>query len=414
VINMVSLDSVLTFHRGITFKPDDKVDVGADDSVVCLRTKNIQGELDESDLIAVPSSFVKRDELYVKEGDILISSANSWGLVGKCVRITKTRYTSTIGGFISLLRPKAGLIDPDYLFRFLSMDKTQDIIRHLGKQTTNISNLDRVRFLQIQIPLPPLEIQKKIAAVLEKADQLRKDCQQMEQELNSLSQSVFIEMFGDPVTNPKGWKVATLSTIVDDFLGGKSLVAADDKNTEFTNRVLKISAVTSGEFKPKESKPLPNDYIPQADHFISAGDLLFSRANTTELVGATTMVFDEYTGLVLPDKLWRFIWKDKSSLSPIFIWRQLCEAAVRKEISKLSSGSGGSMKNISKGKLKTLPVVLPPLKLQKKFELIYMNLREQIGCNKQQLILSEQAFSSLMQKAFNGELQLVNAKTNKM
>lgn len=250
--------------------------------------------------------------------------------------------------------------------------------------------------------------------MLEKADQLRKDCQQMEQELNSLSQSVFIEMFGDPVTNPKGWKVATLSTIVDDFLGGKSLVAADDKNTEFTNRVLKISAVTSGEFKPKESKPLPNDYIPQADHFISAGDLLFSRANTTELVGATTMVFDEYTGLVLPDKLWRFIWKDKSSLSPIFIWRQLCEAAVRKEISKLSSGSGGSMKNISKGKLKTLPVVLPPLKLQKKFELIYMNLREQIGCNKQQLILSEQAFSSLMQKTFNGELQLVNAKTNKM
>lgn len=46
---------------------------------------------------------------------------------------------------------------------------------------------------------------KKIAAVLEKADQLRKDCQQMEQELNHLAQSVFIDMFSDPVTNPKGW-----------------------------------------------------------------------------------------------------------------------------------------------------------------------------------------------------------------
>lgn len=346
------------------------------------------------------------DEKYIlDDGDILVGMDGDFN-------------TAYWNGGRALLNQRVCKIEVDstkackkFIYYFLPLE-----LKKIWDETpfVTVKHLSAKKIVDIDVPDWPLETQKKIAAVLEKADQLRKDCQQMEQELNSLSQSVFIEMFGDPVTNPKGWKVATLSTIVDDFLGGKSLVAADDKNTEFTNRVLKISAVTSGEFKPKESKPLPNDYIPQADHFISAGDLLFSRANTTELVGATTMVFDEYTGLVLPDKLWRFIWKDKSSLSPIFIWRQLCEAAVRKEISKLSSGSGGSMKNISKGKLKTLPVVLPPLKLQKKFELIYMNLREQIGRNKQQLILSEQAFSSLMQKAFNGELQLVNAKTNKM
>ncbi|WP_367988688.1 restriction endonuclease subunit S [Vibrio sp. NTOU-M3] len=405
-MKLVTLDSVLTFHRGITFKPDDKVEVGSSESVVCLRTKNIQKELDESDLLAVPSSFVKRDELYVNQGDILISTANSWELVGKCVRVVKTRYKSTIGGFISLLRPKSELIDPDYLFRFLSMDETQERIRHLGKKTTNISNLDRVRFLQLQIPLPPLETQKKIAAVLEKADQLRKYGKLLEQELNSLAQSVFIDMFGDPVTNPKGWDKTQLSAIVDEFLGGKSLVAADDQNTEYKNRVLKISAVTSGEFKPRESKPLPNDYEPQVEHFVKAGDLLFSRANTTELVGATTMVFDEHTGLVLPDKLWRFVWKDEKSLSPVFIWQQLCEAGVRKEISKLSSGSGGSMKNISKGKLNTLQIIFPPLELQQKFERIYLKLRVELSNNQQQIKFADQAFNALMQKAFKGELTL--------
>lgn len=410
-MNLVSLDSILTFHRGITFKPDDKVDAGTDGSVVCLRTKNIQKELDERDLLAVPSSFVKRDELYVKKGDILISSANSWELVGKCVRINKTRYKSTIGGFISMLRPKADVIDPDYLFHFLSMDKTQDSIRHLGKQTTNISNLDRIRFLQLQIPLPPLETQKQIAAVLEKADQLRKDCQKMEQELNSLAQSVFIEMFGDPVTNPKGWNKLPLTTIVKDFLGGKSLVAADDQFSKYRHKVLKISAVTSGTFKPEEVKPLPNDYEPPEDHFVKINDLLFSRANTTDLVGATTMIFDEHDGLVLPDKLWRFIWNDNNDISPVFIWQLLSEKGMRKEISKLSSGSGGSMKNISKGKLKTLPVILPPLELQLKFERIYLKLRDETERNKQISLFTQDAFNALMQKAFNGELNLDNANT---
>ncbi|MCS6129514.1 restriction endonuclease subunit S [Shewanella baltica] len=299
-------------------------------------------------------------------------------------------------------------VDTLYLYYFLKSKKNDFVRDGVGGAQPNIS---ATYLKMVEIPLPPLETQKQIAAVLEKADQLRKDCKLLEQELNSLAQSVFIDMFGDPVTNPKGWSVAPLSTIVDDFLGGKSLVAADDLNTKFTNRVLKISAVTSGEFKPQESKPLPNDYVPQTEHFVKVGDLLFSRANTTELVGATTMVFDEYKGLVLPDKLWRFVWKDKSLLSPIFIWQQLNEAAVRKEISKLSSGSGGSMKNISKGKLKTLPVILPPLELQQKFERVYMKLREKHGSNKQQIILSEQMFNSLMQKAFSGQLNLVNAKT---
>ncbi|MEZ8294954.1 restriction endonuclease subunit S [Vibrio splendidus] len=292
---------------------------------------------------------------------------------------------------------------PLYVYYFCKTLK--NTLNDMAPKTT-VAIVNKTKFSALKIPLPPLETQKKIAAVLEKADQLRKDCQQMEQELNSLAQSVFIDMFGDPVTNPKGWDKAPLSAIIEEFLGGKSLVAADNQNTEYKNRVLKISAVTSGEFKSKESKPLPNDYEPQVEHFVKTGDLLFSRANTTELVGATTMVFDQHTGLVLPDKLWRFVWKDEKSLSPVFIWQQLCEAGVRKEISKLSSGSGGSMKNISKGKLNTLQIVLPPLELQQKFERIYLKLRVELSNNQQQAKFAVQAFNSLMQKAFKGELNL--------
>lgn len=299
-----------------------------------------------------------------------------------------------------VLQPKKGL-DLKYLCRVLEKYDVTPFVKGATRQ--KLSKTDASR---IPLPLPPLETQKQIAAVLEKADQLRKDCQQMEQELNSLAQSVFIDMFGDPVTNPKGWEVKPLSSIVEDFEGGKSLVAADDESTLYKNKVLKISSVTSGEFKPEEVKPLPNEYEPPVEHFVKKDDLLFSRANTTELVGATTMLFEDYENLLLPDKLWRFVWEDKEAVSPVFIWRLLCDVGMRREISKLSSGSGGSMKNISKGKLKTLPIILPKLELQKKFEKVYMKLRKELADNAECSFLSEQAFNSLMQRAFKGELNL--------
>jgi type I restriction enzyme S subunit len=168
--------------------------------------------------------------------------------------------------------------------------------------------------------------------------------------------------------------------------------------------------VTSGEFKCGKVKPLPNEYEPPEEHFVKKNDLLFSRANTTELVGATVMVFEDYKNLVLPDKLWRFIWADEKEISPVFIWKLLCEQGMRKEISKLSSGSGGSMKNISKGKLKTLPVILPPIELQRKYETSYMKLRAELANNAKLIELSDESFSSLMQKAFKGELSLKSTK----
>lgn len=407
-MNLVNLDSILTFYRGITFKPDDKVDVGTDDSVVCLRTKNIQKELDESDLLAVPSSFVKRDELYVKNGDILISSANSWELVGKCVRIKTTRYKSTIGGFISMLRPKVDLVDPDYLFYFLSMDKTQKSIRHLGKQTTNISNLDRVGFLQLKIPLPPLETQKQIAAVLEKADQLRKDCQQMEQELNSLAQSVFIDMFGDPVTNPKGWACPKLSSIVREIQSGQSPKCDSRPANNGEWGVLKLSSVTGGFYKPSENKAILEGTNPDPNIEVHAGDLLFTRKNTYELVGACAYVRDSTKRLMLPDLIFRF---DMPSDLKIYFWGLLNNKNFRLQIKNLASGAAGSMPNISKSRLNDLDVLIPSMDMISKYTSTVSNIWQQLDILSELKLSYGNNFDALMQKAFSGELNLANAKT---
>ena len=133
--------------RGITFKPVHKCDPRDEGAVVCMRTKNVQAMLDASDLIAVPSSLVKNPEKMLSAGDILVSSANSWNLVGKCCQVPRLQYPSTAGGFISILRPKTERLESTYLYRWFSSDVVQRKLRSFANRTTNISNLDHKRTL---------------------------------------------------------------------------------------------------------------------------------------------------------------------------------------------------------------------------------------------------------------------------
>jgi type I restriction enzyme S subunit len=307
------------------------------------------------------------------------------------------------------LLPNPKKLDRKYLAYYLRSD---DFVSWAVSKTAGakMPRLNMKLFGQHEIPLPPLETQKHISRMLEQADQLRKQAQQMESELNQLAQSLLLAMFGDPVTNTKGWEKFPVRHFVAEFEGGKSVAAAGDETDQSQYRVLKISAVTWREFNPLESKPLPEEYQPEERHFVRKGDLLFSRANTTELVGATSYVFDDYENLLLPDKLWRFVWKDGVKVSPMFIWYLFMNPGIRVELGKLSSGSGGSMKNISKGRLLPYEVIFPPYDVQQLFERKYLEIRNREQACREQVNEFESMFNALMQRAFNGELTAPGSK----
>jgi len=209
------LGDVVDFIRGITFKPEDVVDVKDANAVVCMRTKNIQAELEVDDVIAIPESFVRRDELLLREGDILISSANSWNLVGKVARVPALPYRATAGGFIAIVRAKPGAIEPDYLYRWLASDSNQAAIRACGRQTTNISNLSVPRFLDLPIALPEPTDQVRAAAILDKVDNLRRKRQQAIRLADEFLRAVFYDKFGDPVTNSNGLPTSRIDKLCD-------------------------------------------------------------------------------------------------------------------------------------------------------------------------------------------------------
>jgi type I restriction enzyme S subunit len=255
----------------------------------------------------------------------------------------------------------------------------------------------------LAIPLPPLPEQRRIADILDKSDALRARRRRVLGHLDALTEAIFTEMFGDPVANDRSWPVTKVGDFVAGFQSGKNIAASAD-NAAQGYRILKVSAVTSGTFDPAESKPAPPTYVPPTSHIVRDGDLLFSRANTSELVGATAFVEAPPDNILLPDKLWRFSWHIPARVDPKYVHYLFQRPTFRAVVSRNATGTSGSMKNISRAKVLAIACGLPPLGLQQEFA-------RQITCvetlrrfQAQQLAEMEALFSSLQHRAFRGDL----------
>ncbi|MGO2650667.1 MAG: restriction endonuclease subunit S [Corynebacterium variabile] len=286
-------------------------------------------------------------------------------------------------------------VEARYLYHWLL--SSRQVLQSKGNGAT-FKELSKKTVESLVFPLAPLPEQRRIADVLDKAHSVKLDnCN----ELNLLD-TILIESFDKwfpPGVNSRD--NVQLGDVVD-LRGGKSIVS-EDQTVETLYKVLKISAVTSGYFNPAEFKWLPGDYVPPVDHLVEVGDLLMSRANTTELVGATAYVGVVGPNVALPDKVWKFVWKIPGQ-NPIF-WHSLLSApSLRRKISKLSSGSGGSMKNISKSKLLSMTVPFIDSEQQNEFADYMSRVRVRRELVTERILLLEELIRSLNYRAFRGEL----------
>lgn len=294
--------------------------------------------------------------------------------------------------------PKAA--DPRFLFYALSNQVTNLIARGVGGAQPNIS---QGIVKDLVLPLPPLREQRRIAEVLDRAEALRAKRRAFLTQLDSLTQSVFLDLFGDAGENTKGWPIRAVAEYVAEFQGGKSIDSGDEKAIT-RNRVLKVSAVTGMRFLAHESKPVPDSYEPPREHFAKPGDLLFSRANTTELVGAVAYVGSTPPNVLLPDKLWRFVWREPSAIEPLFVWALFQTPTLRREMGRRATGTSGSMKNISQEKVFGIRTILPPTKLQREFASRLGTVEKLKTTQRASLAELDALFATLQHRAFRGGL----------
>lgn len=404
-VQMRRLGDVIEYIRGITFKPEEKIAPDAERAVVCMRTKNIQERLDESDLIAVPPTLVRRSELYLREGDLLLSSANSWDLVGKVCKVPALHYKATAGGFISIVRP-TDEVHPAYLYRWLSSPETQLRVRRCARQTTNIANLSVEQFEALEMPLPPLAEQSRIADILDKADAIRRKRKEAIALTDELLRSAFLDMFGDPVTNPKGWEVRRFGEVVSKLEAGWSANGEPRPHGDGELGVLKISAVTSGRFLPEEHKAVSRSVIDRPLVTVRRGDLLLSRANTRELVAATCLVDEDRPDLFLPDKLWRIVPSQGATAG--YLRFLLGHERLRSQLTKTATGTSGSMLNISMAKLEALPIPVPERRRQEAFDRLVWQTLGSRGIQVAAASSAEALFTALVDAAFSAESAIIS------
>lgn len=177
-----------------------------------LRTQNVSSTgVNTNDIKYITAEFHnKLKKSTLSAGDLILSRVISTRI--NCGIIPKELDGANCANII-LIRPKKGLLDAHFLNHYLMTDLVQNNL--LKRQVGSAQSVVNTAVLKSwNIPLPPLTEQKKIAEILDAANRLRKKDQQLVERYTTLSQSLFLEMFGDPVTNPRSWAKDELGNIV--------------------------------------------------------------------------------------------------------------------------------------------------------------------------------------------------------
>lgn len=340
---------------------------------------------------------MKRSEQYLQAGDLLVSSANSWNLIGKCSWVPELESHATFGGFVTALRGNPQLVDRRYLYHWFSSPRTQAVVRSFSRQTTNIANLDLRRCSELAIPLPSLAEQKRIAAVLDQVDALRAKRREAIALLDDLTQSIFLDMFGDPV------KIArSAETVADAGMVQLGRQRAPKYQTgQYSRPYLRVANVFEDRIDLNDVLQMDFDDSDFQKYRLKPGDILLNEGQSTDLVGRPAMWRGELEGVCFQNTLVRF--QVSSRVLPDYALAVFIRYFRTGEFAKISSKTS-SVAHLGAARFAKMPFHVPPLELQEKFRKLTSVVRRQREQNAAHLAALDELFTSIQHRAFSGTL----------
>jgi type I restriction enzyme S subunit len=340
-------------------------------------------------------SFRKKDyeKLVCQKNDLLVvkSSGSKTNILSGKTAIVKDETDLIASNFLMRLRVDLNVADPIYLWYFLNSKLAKKYIVSIVGATT-YPNLKWDLYSKMPIPLPPLTTQKRIAEILDAADALRRKDLELLKKYDELAQAIFIDMFGDPVKNEKGWDVKSL----DDFGYWKS--GGTPSRTKRTFFEGEIPWISSGELNDVFISNSIEHITEEAIHnsstsLIEEGSLLLGMYDTAALKSSINKVELCCNQAIAFSKLNEKI----CNTLYIYFFIQLNKDELKK------GQRGVRQKNLNLTMVKELKILNPPKEMQDTFAKIFkkvLELKVIIDNNK----ISNFLFDSLIQKAFKGEL----------
>ncbi|HIF9059694.1 TPA: restriction endonuclease subunit S [Photobacterium damselae] len=399
---LVKLGDICDLLNGYAFKSSDYVESS---NTLSCRMSNIRpgGEFNiDYNARFLPDDFKnKYKKFLLNDGDVIIAMTD----LADSPKILGVPTVVKTGGRNILLNQRVGKLvikETDrvyfpYLKLALNYPKVRSIYKQFAGGGLQI-NLGKKDLLSVEIPLPPLEEQKRIAAILDKADAIRQKRKQAIELADEFLRSVFLDMFGDPVTNPKGFQIGTIRDIVSTVNYGTS-GKASETDGEFP--ILRMGNITyKGGWDFSDLKYIDLDNKDQGKYLASKNDLLFNRTNSKELVGKTA-VFNESKPMAIAGYLIRVRANDLGN--PWYISGYLNSSHGKQTLLNMCKSIVG-MANINAQELQNIKILLPPVELQNKYESIVKEVNKRVSCHHESVKELQTLFNALSQKAFSGQL----------
>ncbi len=374
--DIIKLGDVATYINGYAFKPEDRGEEG----LQIIRIQDLTGN--SYDLGFYNGKYPKKIE--INDGDVLISWSASLGVYvwngGKALlnqHIFKVKFDKVD-------------IDKSY-FVYAVRYKLND----MGKKThgATMKHIVKRDFDATEIPYPPLKKQIEIAINLDKVLMVIKERKRELKLLDELIKARFVEMFGDPIQNPKGWEVVTIGDIVTEVRYGTSKPAVEGGKYPYL-RMNNLTADGHLDLNDLKYIDIPDDEIEKC--VVRKGDVLFNRTNSIELVGKTA-VFDLPEDMIIAGYIIRVRLTEK--MLPEVLSQYMNLEALKGILRGMAKGAVNQA-NINAQELQSIKVYIPEMELQKQF----VKMKEQIYKSKvavqKALDETQILFDSLMQKYF--------------
>ena len=283
-------------------------------------------------------------------------------------------------------------IDQQYLYYYLKSPVGSYYISELASGSVR-DNLKLSILSEFRIPLPDIKTQKEIVATLDSIVHMISVCNAILKKIDLLVKSRFVEMFGEPILNPKGWDMATIGDIVTEVKYGTSRPAVDGGKYPY----LRMNNLTyDGHLDLTDLKriDIPDNEIEKC--IVRKGDVLFNRTNSVELVGKTC-VFDESEDMVIAGYIIRV--RLKPVMLPIVLSCFMNTDALKKKLRDMAKGAVNQA-NINAQELQAINIYLPPLTLQQQFAAFVEQTDKSKLAVKQVLEKAETLKKALMQEYF--------------
>jgi type I restriction enzyme M protein len=338
----VKIGDICQIIRGITFGKNDQLFHESDDSIRVVTTRAAQENgIVEKNIYFIPKRLVKSEEKKLIAGDILISTANSLNLIGRTTFVREIIKETSFGAFMTLIRVEKKKILPVYLLHILKTDGVLEYFRVNARTTTNISNLSNSAISDLEIPLPPIEVQEEIVHELEQYQKIIDGAKQV------------VDNYKPVIEIDPSWEMKELGKVFETSSGGTPLRSKSEYYNNGTIPWLRSGEVNDGfiystELKISEmgmknssAKLFPKDTVLIAMYGATVGQVGILKIESTT---------NQAVCGILPNNFH----------TPEFIYYFLKQK--REELVNLSVG--GAQPNISQGIIKSLMVPLISLEIQ--------------------------------------------------